>query len=235
MPLTPADMHNVAFSKPPIGKPGYHEDEVDTFLDLAEAELVRLIEENNKLCSQLERLDQRPRAGMKEPLSAGEDPNVHGARVLGLVQKMADRLTAEAKAEADGMLSGARISAEQLLNEARTKAAGMVTLARTQAETLLDDAHNGAETLERQSRDKAAAQQREAARRHTEIITGLTEEKDALEHTTGELRAFERAYRASLARYVQAQLRDLGGHQPPKPADSTRGTAGLGDLRVRRA
>ncbi|HEX2290127.1 MAG TPA: DivIVA domain-containing protein, partial [Pseudonocardiaceae bacterium] len=27
MPLTPADVHNVAFSKPPIGKRGYNEDE----------------------------------------------------------------------------------------------------------------------------------------------------------------------------------------------------------------
>ncbi len=31
MPLTPADVHNVAFSKPPIGKRGYNEDEVDAF------------------------------------------------------------------------------------------------------------------------------------------------------------------------------------------------------------
>jgi len=45
MPLTPADVHNVAFSKPPIGKRGYNEDEVDAFLDLVEAELARLIEE----------------------------------------------------------------------------------------------------------------------------------------------------------------------------------------------
>ena len=36
MPLTPADVHNVAFSKPPIGKRGYNEDEVDQFLDLVE-------------------------------------------------------------------------------------------------------------------------------------------------------------------------------------------------------
>lgn len=27
MPLTPVDVRTVAFSKPPIGKPGYHEDE----------------------------------------------------------------------------------------------------------------------------------------------------------------------------------------------------------------
>ena len=42
MGLTPADVHNVAFSKPPIGKRGYNEDEVDAFLDLVEAELARL-------------------------------------------------------------------------------------------------------------------------------------------------------------------------------------------------
>ena len=59
MPLTPADVHNVAFSKPPIGKRGYNEDEVDAFLDLVEAELARLIEENNDLREQVEQLDQQ--------------------------------------------------------------------------------------------------------------------------------------------------------------------------------
>jgi DivIVA domain-containing protein len=42
MPLTPAEVHNVAFKKPPIGKRGYDEEEVDV-------ELSRLIEENNDL------------------------------------------------------------------------------------------------------------------------------------------------------------------------------------------
>ena len=54
MPLTPADVHNVAFKKPPIGKRGYDEDEVDAFLDLIEAELARLIEENNDLKQQVD-------------------------------------------------------------------------------------------------------------------------------------------------------------------------------------
>src|SRR3954462_8919791 len=49
MPLTPADVHNVVFKKPPIGKRGYDEDEVDAFLDVVEAELARLIEENQDL------------------------------------------------------------------------------------------------------------------------------------------------------------------------------------------
>src|SRR5690349_15697496 len=51
MPLTPAEVHNVAFKKPPIGKRGYDEEEVDAFLDVVEVELSRLIEENNDLRS----------------------------------------------------------------------------------------------------------------------------------------------------------------------------------------
>ena len=58
MPLTPADVHNVAFSKPPIGKRGYNEDEVDAFLDLVENELTRLIEENSDLRQRIEELDR---------------------------------------------------------------------------------------------------------------------------------------------------------------------------------
>ncbi len=49
MPLTPAEVHNVAFKKPPIGKRGYDEEEGDAFLDIVEVELSRLIEENNEL------------------------------------------------------------------------------------------------------------------------------------------------------------------------------------------
>ena len=64
MPLTPADVHNVVFKKPPIGKRGYDEDEVDAFLDVVEAELARLIEENNELRSSASRpgtrVEERP-------------------------------------------------------------------------------------------------------------------------------------------------------------------------------
>lgn len=57
MPLTPADVHNVAFKKPPIGKRGYDDEEVDAFLDLVEAELARLIEENADLRNQVAELE----------------------------------------------------------------------------------------------------------------------------------------------------------------------------------
>ena len=61
MRLTPADVHNVAFSKPPIGKRGYNEDEVDQFLDFVETELARLIEENSDLKQRVEEPGGRPR------------------------------------------------------------------------------------------------------------------------------------------------------------------------------
>src|SRR6516162_9936526 len=49
MALTPADVHNVAFSRPRIGKRGYSEQEVDLFIDLVEQELTRYITEDAQL------------------------------------------------------------------------------------------------------------------------------------------------------------------------------------------
>src|SRR3990170_1271402 len=77
MSLTPADVHNVAFSKPPIGKRGYNEDEVDAFLDLVEVELSRLIEENNDLRAQVEQLDaqlESARADIEDARSVAPAP-----------------------------------------------------------------------------------------------------------------------------------------------------------------
>ena len=251
MPLTPADVANVAFSKPPIGKRGYHEDEVDAFLDLLEAELARLIEENNDLRNQVEQLDQQQRAApvdtgpdlspvelpgpvmapvpppLREQFSGGGDHNGQAAKVLGLAQEMADRLTGEAKADADKMLSEARTRSEQLLCEARVKADGLVNEARTRAEVMLTDARSRAETVERQSREKAASLERDAARRHTEIISALSQEKSALEKKIDDLRAVEREYRTRLKTYLAAQLRELDGCGSGAPGAPMRNGQGV--------
>jgi DivIVA domain-containing protein len=251
MPLTPADVHNVAFSKPPIGKRGYNEDEVDAFLDLVEAELARLIEENNDLRNQVEELDRQLSAApidpgrnlrplepprpmmttvpptMVEQTSPGGDHHVQAAKVLGLAQEMADRLTGEAKAEADGMLGEARTKSEQLLSDARAKADGMVNEARTRAETMLNDARTRVETLDRQSREKAASLEREAARKHTEVISSINQEKSTLEKKIDELRTFEREYRTRLKTYLESQLRELDGRGSAAPADTVRNQQGF--------
>ena len=86
MPLTPADVHNVAFSKPPIGKRGYNEDEVDAFLDLVENELTRLIEENADLRQRVAELDQElasARAGGGGVAADSVDPGYEPAARAG--------------------------------------------------------------------------------------------------------------------------------------------------------
>jgi DivIVA domain-containing protein len=82
MPLTPADVHNVAFSKPPIGKRGYNEDEVDAFLDLVETELSRLLEENADL-SQRVVLDTGALAWSPSPMAGVERRRVDRCSVMG--------------------------------------------------------------------------------------------------------------------------------------------------------
>jgi len=72
MPLTPADVHNVVFKKPPIGKRGYDEDEVDAFLDVVEAELARLIEENAELRTLAERASATGSSARDERFSNAE-------------------------------------------------------------------------------------------------------------------------------------------------------------------
>jgi DivIVA domain-containing protein len=246
MPLMPADVRNVTFSKPPLGKRGYHEDEVDAFLDLVQAELARLIEENTDLRNQVKQLDQQRRATpidtgnnlqplgppgrvmgpipplIKEQTSPDDDPNVHAVKVLGLAQEMAERLTSEAKTEADGMLNKARAKSAQLLSEARAKTEAMVTEARTRAETMLNDARTKAETLERQSREKAASLERDATDKHTEILGAINQEKNILEKKTDELRTFEREYRTHLKTHLQSQLQELERNGSAAPADPMR-------------
>jgi DivIVA domain-containing protein len=78
MPLTPAEVHNVAFKKPPIGKRGYDEEEVDAFLDIVEVELARLIEENNDLRTRLsanQPAPQAPAAADGAELNAAREEN----------------------------------------------------------------------------------------------------------------------------------------------------------------
>src|SRR3954453_18951527 len=52
MPLTPADVRNKQFRTTRL-RPGYDEEEVDAFLDEVEAELDRLIQENEELRAKL--------------------------------------------------------------------------------------------------------------------------------------------------------------------------------------
>jgi DivIVA domain-containing protein len=244
MPLTPADVHNVAFSKPPIGKRGYNEDEVDAFLDLVESELARLIEENADLRQRVGELDSQlasARAGgmqvtqaipvyQSEPVVStvvveqsgdlSEEQAVKAARVLALAQDTADRLSSTARADAEAMVSEARASAEQIVSEARYVAETTVNEARQRAEAMLADAQSRSEAQLRSAQERAEILRADAERQHTEAMSSVHQQRAALEGRLEQLRTFEREYRTRLKTYLESQLEELGQRGSAAPADS---------------
>src|SRR5829696_3155182 len=191
MPLTPADVHNVAFSKPPIGKRGYNEDEVDAFLDLVEAELARLIEENNDLRTQVEQLEQRlvgaqaelddtrgqMVTGVSGPVPMPIRPVVEEQRPLvpvpppspiemtapgGDHHVQAAKVLGLAQEMADRLTGEAKAEADGMLGEARAKSEQLLSEARGKSDSMLNEARSRAETMLNDARTRAETLERQA-------------------------------------------------------------------------
>jgi DivIVA domain-containing protein len=221
MPLTPADVHNVAFKKPPIGKRGYDEEEVDAFLDEVERELARLIEENNELRAQAE----RGRAGGPPPAGVGD---MRHTGELADLKTQLDRMQRE-KAAAEQAARQMQVELEQMrsagpvvagdgeqqalrvLMMAQRTADEHVSDARREADKLLTDARTKSDELTRDARTKAETLERDARQRHQEVMGGLDSKRTALQKHIEELKQFEREYRTRLKAYLESQLRDLEG------------------------
>src|SRR5918998_3866656 len=185
MPLTPADVHNVAFSKPPIGKRGYNEDEVDAFLDLVEAELARLIEENEDLREQVSQLDQRlgnaqadleearsrPQPSMAQMPSTQQmqraveppppmpprpmDPRGMGGPGPDTDYRGAPEMGGDHHVQAAKVLGLAQEMADRLTAEAKSEADSMLSDARNKSEQLLSDARAKSDGLVNDARSRA--------------------------------------------------------------------------------
>ncbi len=246
MPLTPADVHNVAFKKPPIGKRGYDEEEVDAFLDEVERELARLIEENNELRAQVER---GGRGGA--PAVPGADPRL--AAELNDMKAQLDRVQRD-KAAAEQAARAMQAELEQVRAQGGAVASGEggeqalrvlmmaqrtaddhVNDARREADKLLSDARSKAEEVTREARAKADALERDARQRHQEAMGGLDAKRSALQKHIEELKQFEREYRTRLKAYLESQLRDLDGRgqgleAEMQRADASRAVGGSGGL-----
>jgi DivIVA domain-containing protein len=216
MPLTPADVRNKHFSTTRL-RPGYDEEEVDAFLDEVEAELDRLLQENEELRAKLAEglrggrsavpalssplSDPRPEMPLPAPVPMQEqqhrpEPAVTDAsssnmnsvaRVLSLAQQTADQAVADARREADEALGRARREVDDILGNARRQAKQITRDARARAESL----------------------ERDAQERHRQAIGSLPQLREGLERQVDDLRAFEREYRGRLKAYIEGQLRDL--------------------------
>ena len=185
MPLTPADVHNVAFSKPPIGKRGYNEDEVDAFLDLVENELTRLIEENADLRQRVAELDQElasaragggtqstqaiplyepePEPAPPPPQPVYEAPPQQAAAPQSEDQHLrAAKILSLAQDTADRLTGTAKAESEKMLADARAQADAMVSEARQTAETTVTEARQRADAMLADAQTRSEAQLRQA-------------------------------------------------------------------------
>jgi DivIVA domain-containing protein len=237
MPLTPADVHNVAFKKPPIGKRGYDEEEVDAFLDEVERELARLIEENNEL-----------RAG-RGPVGPPAGDMRHSGEFADLKTQL-DRLQREKAAaeqaarqmqmEIDQMHATGAVpvssgdgeqQALRVLMMAQRTADEHVSDARREADKLLTDARTKSDEMTRDARAKAEALERDARQRHQEVMGSLDSKRTALQKHIEELKQFEREYRTRLKAYLESQLRDLDGRGQGIEAELARQGSANGEVK----
>ena len=173
MPLTPADVRNKQFSTTRL-RPGYDEEEVDAFLDEVEAELDRLIQENEELRAKLaevlrggksavpalssplsdpkpemmapERME--PERRQPEPVMMGGMPHIEDN------MDTAARVLSLAQQTADQAIADARREADETLGRARREADEVLTKARRQAEQITGDARARAESLERDAQER---------------------------------------------------------------------------------
>ncbi|HXA63419.1 MAG TPA: DivIVA domain-containing protein [Streptosporangiaceae bacterium] len=217
MPLTPADVRNKQFSTTRL-RPGYDEEEVDAFLDEVEAELDRLIQENEELRAKLAEclrgkvpqmaapiVEPKPElAPMPEPMRPEPQPQPEPVVSLGMSPSGEDnmdtaaRVLALAQQTADQAIADARREADETLGRARREAEDILGKARRQADQIVSDARSRAEQLDRDAQD-----------RHRQVMGSLVQQREDLERDVDNLRAFEREYRTRLKAYLEGQLRDL--------------------------
>ncbi|GAA2163638.1 DivIVA domain-containing protein [Actinomadura napierensis] len=222
MPLTPADVRNKQFSTTRL-RPGYDEEEVDAFLDEVEAELDRLIQENEELRAKLaeclrgkvpamaapivepkpdvQKIPEPPRPEPQQqpepepaPLGLGMAPAPTGEDNM----DTAARVLALAQQTADQAIADARREADETLGRARREAEEILGKARRQADQIVSEARSRAEALDR-----------DAQERHRQVMGSLVQQREELEREVDNLRAFEREYRSRLKVYLEGQLRDL--------------------------
>lgn len=212
MPLTPADIHNMAFKKSTLGRRGYDEEQVDALLDAVSIEMIQLLEKNDALRAQVRRSDA---AG--EP-AAGHPGEAEFAAALDALDRerracdAAERDAMGARARLDDARAAAATAAPPadrpggpILEMAQHTAGERVRDARQEARELLVGAREKSDRISRQAQAAADDIEQESRRRDNDAGTALKERHTALVREVGELADFAESYRAALRDHVRHQ------------------------------
>jgi DivIVA domain-containing protein len=126
--LTPADLHNLRFTRASMLRPGYVESEVDRVLARVAEDLGRLYSEKAALRDQVRSL-QAQVDGVVMP----EAPSEQAVRILSSAQQTADNYVAEAEEFSRQVTSEARAEYEERIREARENAGAIIHAAQEAA------------------------------------------------------------------------------------------------------
>jgi DivIVA domain-containing protein len=146
--LTPADLHNVRFTRASMLHPGYVEGEVDRVLARVAEELGRLYAEKAALRDQVRSL-QAQVDGVVPP----EPPSEQAVRILSSAQQTADNYVAEAEEFSRQVTSEARAAYEEQIRRARENAGAIIQAAQEAAVKLGGEVPAGADAPTRSVAD----------------------------------------------------------------------------------
>jgi DivIVA domain-containing protein len=226
MPLTPADVRNKQFSTTRL-RPGYAEEEVDAFLDEVEAELDRLVQENEDLRAKLAECLRGEKSAMPGLSSSSPDaesamgtqewraPAMLGAPPVLSPEQERRPEPVMTSAPSHNMESVARVlslaqqTADQAVADARREAGETLGQARREASDILGRARHQAEQITNDARARSESLDRDAQERHRQALGSLIQQREELERRVDSLQSFEREYRGRLMAYLEGQLRDL--------------------------
>src|SRR5882757_2199013 len=155
MALTPEDVHNKQFTTVRL-REGYDEEEVDAFLDEVEAELTRLLRENEELRAKLAAATRAAAAAQQPQPQQFQPGGDSAARVLALAQQTADQAIAEARNEANKIVGEARTRADGMEREARNKAEALERDAQEKHRVAMGSLEQARASLERKVEDLRA-------------------------------------------------------------------------------
>ncbi|HWS37465.1 MAG TPA: DivIVA domain-containing protein [Actinoplanes sp.] len=231
MPLTPADIHNVAFKKPPIGKRGYDEEEVDAFLDEVESELTRLLEENGALKDTLQRgggsgagggnpaatmVLNNEFADLAAQLERLQEARARAEQNARSVQEQLQRARTQGPSGAQPALTaGDDDRNSRVLMMAQRTADEHMRDAQRESETLITGARDKADQLTSEAAIKAATIEADARRNHTEAMDSLVEKRSAALDEIDRLGQLATSYQEALTNHVTQQLMDLTAAPEP--------------------
>lgn len=138
--ITPADLHEVRFSRASMLHPGYADGEVDRLLHRVAEELAGHIAEKAQMRDRLRALEAQVEGGAPPP-----PPSEQAVRILASAQQTADNYVAEAEEFSRQMTSEARAEYEERVRDARENAGAIIQAAQEAAARMTGPAPKGAD------------------------------------------------------------------------------------------